>query len=121
LCGSIGDSTQLIDWIRDADEFGSGVKHCANTFHALQQELGQLVLRPPNAVHAGIQYVVSKCTLDAMSFVRGDDLSNERVAIRLRFDEFRQHAFRMGARRKWEAELAYRSLTRHRERQLLQL
>jgi len=121
LCGPIDDGAKLVGWMRDEKKFREDVEECANTFYSLQHEFRPLVLRPPNAVRAGIEYVINKCTLDAISSVHDDDPSNQRFALRVRFDDVQQRALRRRARRKRQAVRVSRSLPSRSETRLFKL
>jgi len=121
LCGPVGDSLQLIDWIRDKKKFELNVQKVVNTFYSSQHAFGLLVLRPPSAVRAGIEYVMKECTVDAIHLVHGDDPSLERFAVRLRFGDVQQRAARRSSRRKRQTVHVSNSLTSRTGMQLCKM
>jgi len=86
LCGPIGDSPQLIDWIVDKDRFIGVVQIYVNSFCSAQDfDLGQVRLRTPSATSAGIEYLINECTVDAIRFAHGDEPSDGRYTVQIGF------------------------------------
>jgi len=118
LCGPIGDSPQLADWLVDKKRFTGFVQNLVNMFcSARGDDFGTVVLRTPNAARAGIEYVINECMVDAISCV-SDDPSNDRFALRLSCYDIQQRRHR---RRKKQAVHTCMSRTSLRQTRFVKL
>jgi len=63
LCGAIGGDARFLDWIDDEDAFIRYIQLVGNYFLGIPQFEGHLILRPPLADRAGIEYVIKEVTL----------------------------------------------------------
>jgi len=97
LCGASSVGARLKDWIADSkwERFSSWIKIKTDEFAWLTAFDDRLVLSTPCATHAGIEYVVEDCTLQAISETVSDDtLQDGRYALRMRLESIKQRAKR---------------------------
>jgi len=90
LSGPAGDRAPLMDWVVDSWKFGALIQARVSNF-IQHRDLGELVLRTPNATGAGIEYVIEDCRLEAVSCL--DDPENpayDKCTLRLRLGQISQ-------------------------------
>jgi len=119
MCGPLADSPQLADWIVHKDQFITVVQVYVNAFCSAQDYgFGQVRLRAPSAVSAGMEYVINECTVDAISYAQGDARSDERFTLRIGFNNIQRH---WRTRRKKQARHRSKSKTNQLQTKLYKI
>mmetsp|Transcript_119454 Transcript_119454/g.266622 ORF Transcript_119454/g.266622 Transcript_119454/m.266622 type:complete len:540 (+) Transcript_119454:2-1621(+) len=97
LCGPIEADAHFLDWIVNKDPFFKYVQEVGNRFLAIPQFKDELVLTPPFATRAGIEYVIRSCTLDMVTeslTANQEGKFISQVMLRMRLDGIEQRRHR---------------------------
>lgn len=90
VCGPVSDEEYLLDWISEREEFVKYVQCVGNHYLSMPQFEG-LVLRPPSATRAGVEYSVKLCSLDAVCDLgHYDERTENRLLLRVSLSGVRQ-------------------------------